>query len=140
MSRPSAYSRRQHSIAREVDQVLASRDSQPPCLCGAAAAEHTDGPESIGCLRTGCQAYAASSAILGQILQSDLWTPAEKWVVKWQFALLGDFQSALADCIICADEANLDKLALGFHDQVAGFRAWHSGDLACRLRATGLDI
>lgn len=79
-----------------------------------------------------------------EVLNSPHWTESEKWVVKWQFnrafPLLGSFEAALAEVIKLADESNLDKLALGFPDQVNGYRAWAHGDLAQRLRASGLHI
>jgi len=77
---------------------------------------------------------------LGKILGEDSpWTPAEKWVVKWQYRLLGDFETALAEAICRADDGNLDRLARGFPNQVAGFLAWNRGDLAERLRAAGFS-
>lgn len=65
---------------------------------------------------------------------------SEKWVVRWQFGLLGGFQAALARAIAAADDTNLAALRLGFPMQVDGYRAWRSGDLARRLREAGLDI
>lgn len=70
---------------------------------------------------------------------SDL-TEAEKWVVKWQLGILGGFQMALARAMVCADDANLERLRLGFPDQVAGLLAWRHGDLRVRLVARGLDV
>ena len=60
--------------------------------------------------------------------------------MKWQFRLLGDFETALASAITKADDNNLMALSLGFPDQVAGYRAWAHGDLGQRLRAMGLEI
>ena len=73
-------------------------------------------------------------------LASDEWTEAEKWVMKWQFRLLGDFRNALFHAIACADDRNIELLALGFPDEVAGYKAWTCGDLAKRLRDAGLQI
>lgn len=77
---------------------------------------------------------------IGDILESGQLTDPEKWVVKWQFRLLGDFQTALAAAIARADDNNLMSLSLGFPEQVAGFRAWTHGDLGRRLRALGLEV
>lgn len=82
----------------------------------------------------------ADISTIARFLQSTEWTTAEKWVVKWQFRLLGDFETALANAIKLADENNLAKLKLGFPIQVNGFLRWHSGDLGKRLRDAGLDI
>lgn len=78
--------------------------------------------------------------IVGTFLESEEWTNAEKWVLRWQFGLLGDFQTALADAIKRADYTNLARLELGFPDEVAGFTAWNRGDLGTRLRNAGLEI
>jgi len=78
--------------------------------------------------------------VLRDVLESLLWSDGEKWVVKWQFGLLGDFQTALARAIAQADDENLRLLALGFPKQVAGFLSWNRGNLAERLRVAGLEI
>ena len=78
--------------------------------------------------------------IIGEFLASPDWTPGEKAVIKWQYRLLGNFHTALYNAIKFADGNNLDRLALGFPDEVAGFRAWAFGDLGRRLRAKGLEI
>lgn len=78
--------------------------------------------------------------IVGQFLESDQWTGAEKWVLRWQFGLLGDFQTALSEAIKRADDSNLARLELGFPEQVAGFIAWSRNDLGTRLREAGLEI
>jgi len=75
-----------------------------------------------------------------QVLNSNLWTPGEKAIVKWQFRLLGGFLDALFLAIARANEENLAKLELTFPEEVAGFRAWSHGDLARRLRKAGLEI
>ena len=82
----------------------------------------------------------ASMEEIGAILSSDSWTDGEKFVVKWQFGLLGDFYAALAKAISLADEDNLCCLELGFPEEVEGFRRWALGDLGRRLRAEGLRI
>ena len=74
------------------------------------------------------------------ILANPYWTEGEKFIVEWQFRLLGDFKTALIDAIKLADEGNLDRLELGFPDEVQGFRAWAYGDLGQRLRDAGLEL
>jgi len=79
--------------------------------------------------------------MFGQFLKEDSpLSDSERWVVKWQFGLLGDFQKALAAAITRADENNLAALELGFPLQVGAFRDWQRGDLAKRLRAMGLPL
>ncbi len=78
---------------------------------------------------------------LGKFLGPDSnWTGPEQAVIKWQFRLCGDFKTALWEAIKHADEGNLDKLALGFPNEVYGFRQWVAGDLGTRLREAGLEI
>ena len=77
---------------------------------------------------------------IGEFLESPAWTPAEKWVIKWQYRLLGDFHTALFDAIKRADEENLERLRLGFPEQLSGFLAWNRGTLGKRLREAGLEI
>lgn len=79
-------------------------------------------------------------AAIAQFLASSDWTKAEQIIIKWQFRLLGDFQTALMGAICAADEGNLARLALGFPQHVAGYIAWNQGDLGTRLRAAGLEI
>ncbi len=82
----------------------------------------------------------ATIKTLVDFLGSADWTESEKWVISWQFRMLGDFQTALVQAIVRADEGNLERLAQGFPMQVEGFRAWSYGDLARRFRKAGLDI
>ena len=77
---------------------------------------------------------------VGALLISDQLSESEKWVVKWQLGLLGDFQEALAVAITRADDNNLMALSLGFPEQVAGLRAWRQGGLAEKLRRMGLEL
>ena len=80
-------------------------------------------------------------AKLAEILECGSgWTPAEQWVVRCQFRLLGDFGAAFARALTLADEANLERLRLGFPAEVEGLLAWREGGLVGRLRATGLEI
>lgn len=82
----------------------------------------------------------ATREMIGEILASESFDDSDKWVVKWQFGYLGDFQRLLSSAIKQADENNLAKLALGFPVEVEGFIRWNRRDLAERLRAAGLDI
>ena len=77
---------------------------------------------------------------MNRVLDGDQFTAGEKWVVRWQYSLFGDFNKALANAIIRADERNLIRLRKGFPDEVDGFLAWNRGDLAPRLREAGLDL
>lgn len=65
---------------------------------------------------------------------------AAVWRSRKLRKLWGDVYTRLWAALSYADEANLELLRLGFPQEVAGLRAWRSGDLAQRLRATGLDI
>ena len=49
-------------------------------------------------------------------------------VFDWQYNLHGDFYRGLWSAIIKADSQNLAKLALGFPDQVAGYKAFAHED------------
>lgn len=77
---------------------------------------------------------------LRTMLRSEVWTESEKHILKWQFRMLGDFDTALMHCIALADEDCLARLQSGFLEEVQGFRAWSQGDLARRFRAEGLAI
>ena len=83
---------------------------------------------------------AATLEKIREFLKPGEWEDSEQWVIKWQFGLLGDFETALAGAILRADERNLARLAEGFPDQVRGFKEWSRGDLAQRLRKAGLEI
>ena len=70
-------------------------------------------------------------------------TDEERLVIKWQFRLCGDFETALWGAIITADEDNLGRLASGFPLHIRGFRAWAFAEpysLGEKLRGLGLDI
>lgn len=82
----------------------------------------------------------ASREQIVAIIQSERFTKPEKFIVKWQFGMLGDFQSALIEAIKLADEGNLSRLAEGFPDEVGAFLSWSRGNLGDRLRAAGLNI
>jgi len=83
---------------------------------------------------------AATRESIGEILTSSEFDDSDKWVVKWQFRALGEFETSLCEAIKRADEHNLARLRLGFPMQVEGFKRWAYGNLGERLRAAGLDI
>ena len=58
------------------------------------------------------------------MLISEELTPEEDWIVKWQYGYSGHFHKALFDAICAADEGNLDRLSLGFPDEVEGYRKY----------------
>jgi hypothetical protein len=82
----------------------------------------------------------ATAEEIGAILRSPNFDESDKWVVKWQFRMLGSFETALSQAIKQADDDNLTLLALGFPVQVEGYRRWTRDGLGRRLRAAGLDI
>lgn len=82
----------------------------------------------------------ATMEAIGAILKSDDFTESDKIVVRWQFQLLGDFETALMGAIARADDGNLEKLRIGFPDHVAGYLNFTRGDLGDRLRGAGLDV
>lgn len=51
-------------------------------------------------------------------------TKSEEFIVKWQYHLLGHFKTALIEAISLADECNLEKLRLGFPEEVEGFLSY----------------
>ena len=51
-------------------------------------------------------------------------TSEEDWIAKWQYGYLGHFHKALFDTICVADEENLDRLSLGFSDEISGYRKY----------------
>ena len=57
-------------------------------------------------------------------LFSEELTPEEDWIAKWQYGYLGHFHKALFEAICVADEENLDRLSLGFPDEVEGYRKY----------------
>lgn len=46
---------------------------------------------------------------------------SEKFICKWQYGLLGDFNQALIKCIMRADDENLRNLSRGFPLEVNGY-------------------
>ncbi len=77
---------------------------------------------------------------IGEVLNSGELDPAESYIVRWQYRLLGDFQALLAQTIARADDNNQMALSLGFPLEVRAHRAWRKGDMAQRLRAKGLEL
>ncbi len=71
---------------------------------------------------------------------SDKFTDGERWIIKWQFRLLGDFETALVGAIARADEGNLYKLRLGFPMQVEAYLEWTRGNMAQLLRSRGIGV
>ncbi len=74
------------------------------------------------------------------VMNSTELTDSERLIARWQFGLLGDFQTSLFYCIARADDNNLMALSLGFPEQVTGFREWKTGNLAAKLRSLGLPL
>lgn len=66
-------------------------------------------------------------------LASDKFSEADKCAIRWQYGLYGGFFEKLFRAIAHADTFNQEKLALGFPDEVAGYRSWSEGDLFQRL-------
>ena len=63
-------------------------------------------------------------------------TPGERFIVEWQFRLLGDFRKALMHAIVRADEGNLALLMMGFPLEVGAYLEWRSGKMGQFLRST----
>ena len=71
------------------------------------------------------------------VVYNGKYSEAERSVIEYLFGKTGDFRRCLYDAIFRADIANLGKLALGFPEEVEGWRLWSRGDLAERLKADG---
>lgn len=48
-------------------------------------------------------------------------TVGERFIVDWQYGMMGGFNTALKEAIISADEGNLGRLAKGFPDEVFAY-------------------
>ncbi len=48
-------------------------------------------------------------------------TASERFIVEWQYHMLGGFRIALVHAIAKADDGNLERLRKGFPDEVDGF-------------------
>ncbi len=64
----------------------------------------------------------------------------EIFIIRWQYRLLGDFQTALMKAIAVADENNFALLALAFPMQTFAFSEWSHGDMGERLRSRGIPV
>ena len=51
-------------------------------------------------------------------------TKGENFIVEWQYRMLGDFGTALANAIMLADIHNKAKLAKGFPDEVEAYNKY----------------
>ena len=77
---------------------------------------------------------------IGEFFNSPDWTEGEKFIIKWQFGILGDFKTALIEACCRADEDNLERLHRGFPEEVEAYLAWNRGNLGTRFRDAGLNI
>jgi hypothetical protein len=78
---------------------------------------------------------------IGEFLKDDApWDSGVKSLIKWQFGLHGDFNTALWNAIKTADETNLERLGRGFPLEASAFNRWRMEGLAQELRKAGLDI
>jgi hypothetical protein len=55
-------------------------------------------------------------------------TPGEIWIVEWQYRMMGGFNLALLNAIARADSNNIEKLRLGFPDEVGAYEAYTQQD------------
>lgn len=53
---------------------------------------------------------------------SDKLTRGERFILEWQYDLLGSFSTNIAKAISCADGYNLEKLELAFPEEVKAYR------------------
>ncbi len=86
---------------------------------------------------------SATHTQLGEFLQRTDLAEFEKLVIRWQFRMCGDFETALWRAIALADTDNIERLRLGFPLHVQGYEAWAWGmplSLGQKLRGMGLDI
>jgi len=51
-------------------------------------------------------------------------TVGERFIVKWQYNMLGGFNTALIEIIQRADILNLSQLSKGFPDEVAAYQCF----------------
>ena len=58
----------------------------------------------------------------------------DKYLVKWQFRVFGDFETSLMETIARADEDNLDLLRRAFPMQVEAYLDWAIGGAGKRIR------
>jgi hypothetical protein len=51
----------------------------------------------------------------------DKLTKGERFIVDWQYKLAGDFKTALSHAIMTADSINIEKLRMGFPEEVEAY-------------------
>ncbi len=49
-------------------------------------------------------------------------TSGERFIFDWQYRMAGGFNTALVEAISRADEDNLDRLSLGFPEEVEAYK------------------
>ena len=66
----------------------------------------------------------------------------QKALVRWQYRLCGDFETALWKAITLADEANLKLLSSGFPVEVSAYRKYRErpGYWGASVRLAGGDV
>ncbi len=77
---------------------------------------------------------------LRDALNSPQFDEADRVVIFWLFHFFGDFRTALWEAICRADEENLERLRLGFPNEVEGYKRWTRGNLGQRFRDFGLEV
>jgi len=55
-------------------------------------------------------------------------TPGEQFIIKWQYNALGGFERTLIEAIMAADGGNLQRLWMGFPNEVSAFRNYSEVD------------
>lgn len=55
------------------------------------------------------------------MIKFDNLTEEEMFIVRWQYRMLGSFETALIECIKMADDKNLLNLSCGFPIEVLGY-------------------
>jgi len=69
-----------------------------------------------------------------EFLSSKENSETDKHLVKWQYRMLGDFETSLMKTIALADEDNLDLLKRAFPFQVEAYLDWTRGGAGRRIR------
>lgn len=62
-------------------------------------------------------------------------TKLESIIFRWQFKLMGGFETKLMDAIVLADEDNIAKLTKAYPDHVLAIIHWRHGHLHDELKA-----
>jgi hypothetical protein len=89
------------------------------------------------------RAPKATLQLLGEVLASADFSPAEKLIISCQFPdfiRLGSWEMAFWQALCAADGVNLKKLACGFPTEVEALECWRHGNLGERIRAAGLSV